>query len=296
MRESLPPLSWLRAFEATARHLSFTHAAQELALTQAAVSKQVKLLELHLGAKLFVRHARSLEITRLGQAYLPTVTQSFDALSIGTHQLFASKKSSVLTVRTSIGFGALWLAPRVWQFRTTHPDVHLRIISNVWREDDAEGHCDLDIRYGTGEWANRKSLQLTNEELFPVCHPAFLESGRLTSPADLEFQTLIEVMGYADGWSEWLSHARITFPNQPSRIAVDTTNMALAMLMPDFGITIGRSSLVSDALAAGTLVAPFGSCVPAKENLFLTVAPGHDTHPDADVFVRWLTGLKDHLA
>ncbi len=148
MRQSLPPLPWLRAFEATARHLSFTHAARELGLTQAAVSKQVKLLESRLNAALFIRHPRSLEITRVGQAYLPHDALAFDGLEAGTSALFAAGPQDGLTIRTSIGFGVLWLGPRIASFRAAHPDVALRIISNVWNERDPEGHCDLDIRYG----------------------------------------------------------------------------------------------------------------------------------------------------
>jgi LysR family glycine cleavage system transcriptional activator len=226
MRSALPPLNWLRAFEATARHLSFTSAAGELGLTQAAVSKQVKLLEEHLSSRLFIRHPRSLEITRVGQSYLPIVAQAFERIASGTGQLFVRGDHDVLTVRTSIGFGALWLAPRLEGFRKQHPDIPLRIISNVWQEDDLKGRCDLDIHYGTGGWQDRDSIQLTQDELFPVCHPDL----PVRSLENLRSETLIEVLGYREGWPEWLSRVGWPLDTATTCLAADTTNMAFAMM------------------------------------------------------------------
>ncbi|WP_083805714.1 LysR substrate-binding domain-containing protein [Roseobacter sp. SK209-2-6] len=288
MSRSFPPLIWLRAFEATARHLSFTHAAQELNLTQAAVSKQVKLLESYLKAPLFVRHARSIEITRVGQAYLPVVNQAFEDLAYGTHELFSKGPNDALTIRTSIGFGVLWLAHNLHDFQNHHPDIKLRIISNVWNENSSEGHCDLDIRYGDGEWPGLRVTQLTRDALFPACHPGLLASGALQNLASLREQTLIHVIGYAEGWSNWLREAKLDCAGDDKCLHVDTNNLGFEILTPTFGVILTRSSLARQRLATGSLAKPFSLEIPAQENFYLTQHETAIGHPDAKLFSDWL--------
>ena len=132
MSRKLPPLNWLRAFEASARSLSFTQAAAELNLTQAAISKQVKLLEHYLSEQLFIRNPRSLELTKTGEAYLPKVRDCFDRLAAGTNEVFGRRRSEMLTIRCMVGFSINWLAPRLPRFMARHPGVTIRIISSVW--------------------------------------------------------------------------------------------------------------------------------------------------------------------
>ena len=131
----LPPLPWLRAFEVSARHLSFTSAARELGLSQAAVSKQIKLLELKLGEPLFFRFPRSLGLTKAGEAFLPKVQDAFERLSAGASEVFGPRRADVLTIRCAVGFAVNWLAPRLPDFMARHPDIALRLISSVWNED-----------------------------------------------------------------------------------------------------------------------------------------------------------------
>ena len=171
MITDLPPLTWLRAFEAAARSRSFTHAAAELHLTQAAISKHVKALEQHLRQPLFIRHARSLELTKSGEAYLPSVQDALERLAAGTREVFGPRRTGVLTLRCAVAFAVNWLAPRLPAFLDANPDVNLRVISTVWNGPFDNDAFDLDIQYGRGDWAGFTSHRLTQETITPVCAP-----------------------------------------------------------------------------------------------------------------------------
>jgi LysR family transcriptional regulator, glycine cleavage system transcriptional activator len=167
MYRDLPPLTWLRAFEVSARLLSFTAAAQELHLTQAAVSKHVKSLEQRVQRQLFLRHPRSLELTKWGEAYLPKVQDALERLAIGTREVFGRPQGDLLTIRCAVSFAVNWLSPRLPRFLAQHPSSRLRILSSVWAEPfDAEA-CDLDIQYGTGTFADARCHRLTGSVTEP---------------------------------------------------------------------------------------------------------------------------------
>lgn len=162
MKKRLPPLNWLRAFEVSARHLNFTHAAQELNLSQAAISQQLKALESQLGAVLFKRLPRGLELTELGMAYFPVVRKSVEWLA-ATDEIFGQGHRSVLIVRSSLVFFTQWLVIRLPRFKALHPTIQLRVDSSIWVED-ADSDADLEIRYGQGRWSGRKSERLATPE------------------------------------------------------------------------------------------------------------------------------------
>ena len=164
MKRNLPPLPWLRAFEASARHLSFTNAAAELNLTQAAISKQIKLLEQFLREPLFHRRPRNLVLTKIGEAYLPKVHDAFERLAAGTDEVFGGRNTEVLTVRAAVGFSVNWLGWRLPRFFAQHPGIKVRIVSSVWNDTFDMDRFDLDILYGTGQWPGLRCDRLTFEE------------------------------------------------------------------------------------------------------------------------------------
>ncbi|MEL7230107.1 MAG: LysR substrate-binding domain-containing protein, partial [Pseudomonadota bacterium] len=287
---SIPPLNWLRAFEATARHLSFTHAAGELNLSQVAVSKQVKQLELHLREPLFIRHARSLELTRAGSAYLPKVRDAFLQLADGTREVFGSGwakgQKSVITVRCAIAFSTNWLAPRMARFHARHPHVQLRILSHVWSERVGDGNAlyDLDIRYGTAPWPGLQAERLTTDRLMPLCHPAMAQAA-LKEPADLLEQRLIHVLGYEDGWDRWLRAAQVE--GSVPGLQVDNSALAFALVEQNTGVALARSSMADHLLRGGRLVQPFDLTIPTKEAFYITWPTGTDPVGDAALFRDW---------
>lgn len=287
MKKKLPPLNWLRSFEASARHLSFTHAATELNLTQAAISQQVKGLETQLGTALFKRLPRGLELTDAGAAYLPAIHESIERLTVATEEVFGQGRAQLLTVRVNMVFFMKWLAPRLNDFRKQFPDVNLRITSNIWVDErDKSIENDLEIRYGRGYWQGFQADRLTKDELFPVCSPSYLES--LASPQDLEQHTLLHVIGYEEGWGHWLSQTGNSELELSQGFQFDTLVTALEMAMYGQGIALGRTSLVADMLASGQLVAPFEQRVPTHEAFYLVYHSHQLQHPHAEAFRDWL--------
>jgi LysR family glycine cleavage system transcriptional activator len=283
----LPPLTWLRAFEAAARRLSFTAAAQELHLTQAAVSKHVKSLEARLRQPLFIRHPRSLELTRWAEAYLPKVQDALERLSSGTREVFGRPGGAeVLTLHCAVSFAANWLAPRLPQWLAAHPGTPLRILSSVWADPVDATNCDLAIQYGTGVFGDATAHRLTRERLTPLCTPAL--AARLSHPDDLAGQRLIHVQGYQDGWGTWATAAGAHQIDPGQGIQTDTTVTALALAVAGAGVALGRDSMTAPYLAAGTLVAPFTLSVPVEEGFFL-INPKRSTpaHPSAECFAAW---------
>jgi LysR family transcriptional regulator, glycine cleavage system transcriptional activator len=285
----LPPLQWLRAFEVSARHLSFTSAAGELGLSQAAVSKQIKLLELKLGEPLFHRYPRSLGLTKAGEAFLPKVQDAFERLGAGASEVFGPRRSDVLTIRCAVGFAVNWLAPRLPDFLGRHPDIALRLLSSVWNDDAASEAFDLDIRYGDGNWPGVKSVPLTHERLQPVCSPALIEEAKLRRPADLKEQKLIHVLGYKEGWALWLKSVGVSPPPTNMGLQCDTSLIAFELAAHGIGVALGRTSMVERELASGRLIAPFDLTVPVEEGFHL-VMPEHATgNAQAVAFRGWIS-------
>lgn len=285
MHLDLPPLTWLRAFEASARTLSFTHAASELHITQAAVSKHVKSLESHLRQPLFVRLPRGLGLTKSGAAYLPKVQDALERLSIGTREVFGQRRSSALTVRCAVSFAVSWLAPRLPDFLDRHPGKTIRLLSSVWNEAFDANDFDLDIQYGTGSWPGFNSHRLTRESLAPLCAPGL---PALKSPDDLRRHRLLHVLGYHEGWGIWLKAAGADAVDAGSGLHLDTSLTAFELAAQGGGVALGRSSLATHALAMGRLIAPFGLAVPIDEAFHLIEPAGNSRHPDATQFVDWL--------
>ena len=288
MKKRLPPLNWLRSFEASARLLSFTHAASELNLTQAAVSQQLKGLESQLGVTLFKRLPRGLELTEAGLAYLPIVHEAISSLAVATEELFGQGRNRLLTVRVNLVFFTTWLAPRMHSFRQQYPDIGIRFTSNIWAaEQDRE--ADLDIRYGKGDWPQLKADCLTKDELFPVCSPELARSAYMPeTPEQLSDHPLLHVIGYEEGWGYWFKQAGFEFNEKSPGMQFDTLITALEMARFGQGFALGRTSLVAGMIASGELVAPFEQRVKTSEGFYLT-SPAHQyLHPKAETFRNWI--------
>lgn len=288
MFAELPPLIWLRAFEAAARHLSFTDAAQELNLTQAAVSKHVKSLEQHLRHPLFIRRARSLELTKLGEAYLPKVRDAFERLATGTREVFGGRRGQELTLRCAVSFAVNWLAPRLPAFWERHPGTAIRILSSVWNGAFDADVSDLDIQYGIGDWAGMRCHRLSWETITPLCAPSI--AARLHRPNDLANHRLLHVLGYQEGWGTWLSAAGADAVNPGQGVQFDTSLTAFELASQGGGVALGRRSVSSRARASGQLVAPFDLEVPINEAFYLLEPVGRRLHSDAELFIAWVCG------
>lgn len=285
----LPHLTWLRAFEASARHLSFTNAAQELNLTQAAISKQVKLLEHYLREPLFERKPRSLVLTKVGAAYLPKVRDGFERLAAGTEEVFGLRRSEVLTVRAPVGYSVNWIAPRLQQFFDLHPEIEVRLVSSVWGDQFDNERFDLDIQYGTGKWSGYSADRLTWEVIKPVCAPSLLEGPHaLRGPDDLAHHRLLHVLGYEEGWADWLRYANAKRVNSGQGLQFDTSLLAFEFASRGGGVALARSSMLGIESERGRLVEPFEIEAPLHEAFYLISPETGRDHPDAEKFRDWL--------
>ena len=288
MKKKLPPLNWIRTFQVSAHYLNFTQAAQDLNMTQEAVSQQIKGLEAQLGTVLFKRLPRGLELTKSGRAYIPIVHESIERLIEATDELFGQGQTRPLTIRSSLIFFTTWLAPRLGRFRRMHPHVKLRLPTNIWVEE-LDKESDMEIRYGVGDRPGVNCHRLTWDNLIPVCSPDLLSAPiPLISPNQLSEHTLLHVDGYNEGWAYWLNKTGFQNIDSSQGIHFDTLISALEVAKSGEGIVLGRSSLIKKMIATGQLVAPFEQKLPTSEAFYLVSSNQDLEHPHAELFRTWL--------
>ena len=256
MQRNLPPLNALRAFEAAARHLNFTRAAEELNVTQTAVSHQVKLLEERLGFRLFRRLNNALILTEKGESYLPSIREAFDLLSESTETLVGGEDVRTLTVSVLPNFALRWLIPRMSGFQARHPQLDLRLFTAYREMDFLREDIDVAIRLGD-DWPGLNCDYLFSSEIFPVCSPSLLKRRPLRRAEDLAGLTLLHVFTSPEDWSLWLTAAGAPEIPTDRGPKFDSYALALEAAACGCGVAMGRTAFVQDDLASGRLVAPF---------------------------------------
>jgi DNA-binding transcriptional LysR family regulator len=281
----LPSLNGLRAVEASARLGSFAAAGHELAVTQAAVSRMVRLLEERLGYPLFERHANRLALTWQGRTLLPGLTSAFDAVATLAAQIGGMSHARVLTVGVGTSFAMRWLIPRLGGFQARHPDIEVRIATggaqNPIRDDWTCG-----IVLGDGNWPGFEADPLFSADLFPVCTPAIAQ--RLKTPGDLRNETLLQVARQDEDWPSWLHAAGLRLRPEKRGPRFDSYALALQAAVDGLGVAIGLRPYVEDDLAARRLVAPFAITVPKDQAWYLIASPARRDDPSFAAFRNWL--------
>jgi LysR family transcriptional regulator, glycine cleavage system transcriptional activator len=288
MPRRLPPLNALKAFEAAARHESFTRAAEELCVTQGAVSHQVKALESELGLKLFNRERQRLIITDAGRAYLEVVRDALDRISAGTERLLQRQSAGALTISTSPNFAAKWLVHRLARFADAHPGIDLRINATMHHVDFAREDIDLAIRHSDGQPSGLHVTRLCTEELAPVCSPKLLQ-GRagLRKPTDLLRHTLLHINDRGD-WLKWLSAAGIEDAELSRGPVLNQASMALDAAADGQGVVLARSALAAWDLINGRLVRPFALALPVSYAYWIVCPKATAKLPKIVTFREWL--------
>lgn len=294
MANRLPPLNSLRAFEAVARRLSFTEAADELCVSTAAVSHQIRALEGHLGTVLFRRSSRSLSITPAGAILLPEVREAFVRLHNATAQLRRRELAGPLTIAVPPSFAAKWLIPRLSALRRDCPEIEVRIACARELVDFASSDVDVAIRYGRGRYSGLHSDLVMTSEYFPVCSPA-LASGTpgLSAPDDLRHFTLLhdEILlrlPTIPSWQTWLNAAgaRLVDPSGGPRF--DTSFLSLEMAIAGKGVALALGTLAEGDLGEGRLVRPFSCSLPSECCFFLVCPDTSLTQSKVRMFRAWL--------
>jgi LysR family glycine cleavage system transcriptional activator len=291
MTGRLPSLNGLRAFEAAARHLSFTQAASELNVTQTAISHQIKRLELELGVRLFVRQNRSLTLTPEASQYLPGVRAAFNDLKLATDRLLRKDQDHVLTVSTLASLAAKWLLPRLSAFQEAHPGIDVRITTSTGLVDFQRDNVDAAIRYGRGQWPGVRADWLMADEVFPVCSPALANGTKpLKCPEDLREHVLLHTSNAnSDDWRLWLTAAGLPadLSKQPG-VTFDLIFMTIQAAIDGIGVAMGRTSYVQDDIAKGRLVVPFKIALPADAGFYLVSPQARADSPKLSAFREWL--------
>ncbi|MDX1400711.1 MAG: LysR substrate-binding domain-containing protein [Kiloniellales bacterium] len=286
MRKGLPPLQWLRSFEAAARHMSFTLAAEELGITQSAVSQQVKSLETFLGQALFLRRPRSLALTEAGRSYLPTIREAFSILAEGTSAFVGPRPEKLVEIKSNPAFSVHWLAPRLGQFFDRYPDVQINLSTAMWDVDFTGGYGSIEIRFGRGEWGGDAGEKLSSIMLFPIASPELAE--KINSPSDLADQTLFHISGGLHDWDYWFEAQGIPAVKGRTQHILNTYVMTFELARRGLGVAMAHSVLVEDLLQRGDLVRLFDGEVLAREAYYL-VGPRHgETSAAAGLFCSWL--------
>lgn len=289
MGRRLPPLNAVRAFEAAARHLSFTKAAEELNVTQAAVSHQVKALEERLQVPLFRRLNRGLVLTGAGASYLRELEDIFDRLEEATKRLRASEAMGALTVSTSTSFAAKWLVPRLQRFRERRPDIDVRIDANDSLTDFRRDDVDIAIRYGRGVYPGLSSVQLLQDIVFPVCSPKLLEGPhQLQAPADLKHFTLLHDQGVVEDWRTWLRTAGVSEVDPTRGPVFSHSAMMIEAAIAGQGVALARRSMVARDVREGRLVQPFPLSLKAEFSYWVVCPELSADKPKIAEFRNWL--------
>jgi LysR family glycine cleavage system transcriptional activator len=295
MARILPPLNAVRAFEAAARHLSFTKAAEELFVTPAAISQQVKLLEGHLGQPLFRRLNRSMALTDAGRLLLPGFGEGLDRIALALRTLKQQQELGPLDVNTSPAFASKWLIPRLDHFQDRAPDIEVRITASLDLVDFDRDEVDVAIRFGAGKYPGLGVEYLMGEEVFPVCAPSLLEGEHpLKLPEDLQHHHLLHdgTLQFGDltpDWRMWLQAAGVENVNPNYGMTLRPGSMVVEAAIEGQGVALGRRSLVANDLATGRLVRPFALSLPVSSfSHWLAYKPEAIRRPKVKAFRDWI--------
>jgi len=284
----LPPLNALKAFEAAARHLSFTRAADELYVTQAAVSHQVKGLEEFLGVQLFLRRNRSLLLTPEGQTYYLELKEIFDHIVQATDRVkFASQRGS-LTISLPPSFAILWFVPRLSRFREAYPDIDVRIRAVDEVDGSLTDDVDVAIYYGAGKWPGLRAYKLHNEYLIPVCSPLLLGGTKpLREPRDLLNHTLLHDET-RNAWKDWFKLVGIDKDKGDNGPIFSHSNLALKAAVHGQGIALANNVLVKPEIDAGHLIQIFPEALPRQKSFYLVCRDSQSEVGKIATFRNWL--------
>lgn len=293
MGRRLPPLNSLKCFEAAGRLLSFTGAARELNVTQAAISHQIKVIEEFLGLSLFVRYPRRLALTEQGKALLPEVIEAFDRVSVAIGALNKEQYSNTISVRLAPSFAAKWLSPRLKYFWLQYPEIDLCLFHAHAAVDFEREEIDVAVTYGKGNWPGVVADRLLSLDFFPVCSPTFLHTDKpLTCIDNLRYYALLHD-GDNECWRDWLELAGATGIPANKGTIINDTNVLIQAAIDGQGIALGSTTFVEDHLESGKLIKPFELALENDFSYYIVCPQSHLQNPAVLAFKEWLLSLVE---
>jgi len=288
MNKPLPSLISMRAFESTARHMSFTHAAQELCVTQAAISHQIKALEEYVGKPLFRRINRTVKLTKTGKYYAAQLHDAFDILHKATAEVTLRAVDNVLSISTFDSIASAFLMPRLDNLHKTYPKLAIHVITSDRFCDFVRDDIDLEIRYGDGNWPQYHVTKLADEQIVPICSPTFLPKGtKIKTAADLlQFRIIHDIM--KTDWQDWFSANGIEDANIENGYTINHSHLVVQAAINGEGIALGRSLLIQDALASHALIKPFNVPIESEYAYYLVCPKTIADDEWVTIFRTWL--------
>ena len=288
----IPPLPWLRAFEAASRNGNFSSAGEELGLTPAAISHQVRSLEDHLGYPLFSRQTRPMELTMMGELYLPWVIKAFETLRMGTHDVFGARQTQPVRIRCLPTFAQAWLLKRLPDFRARHPEINLQLHVGTWASAIQSDQLDIEIRFGDGNWAGQRATLLSHDPVLPLCHPD--QRPKNDTLDALRDAPLIEIIGVADNWRQFFRQENLTPPTRLSPITVDQSSAALEIAANGLGYALVSGCFAAPYLQDGRLVRALTRELKTDHAIYVTCAAGPVSY-ECQLFHDWLVDHSSPL-
>lgn len=285
MKRPPPPLHLIRSFECAARHLSFTRAAAELGYTQAAISTHVRALEKYVGRKLFVRRARSLALTEIGEAFLPTLRQALDQIERATDAVVTGSRNRSVVLACPISLAENWLPPRLADFNRLNPDIEVLVHATVWDSPDDDS-ADLTISIHRDDDLPVGMRKLWEERLVLVAAPAVARA--LSTPDDLRNAKRIAIAGRQDVWPVMFDALGVPASGAAPALRSNSTNVALELAASGAGVTVALASLARTYIARGLLTRVFDASPPSPWSYYIETPSAHPG--------RWVLGLRDHLS
>ncbi|OJH43328.1 transcriptional regulator GcvA [Paracoccus sp. SM22M-07] len=292
MTQQLPPLNPLKAFEAAARLSSLTLAAEELNVSQVAVSRQVRVLEEYLDVALFRRLHRGIEVTREGQQLYEGVTQAFQDIAVAARLVSRRGRRDILSIQSYTTFSQRWLIPRLGQFHDSHPRIEVRLSSSTAPVDFNAQNLDAAIRSGRGDWPDLYSEKLVDIELTPVCSPLLHSNAQLRMPQDLAKVRLLHSMARPGDWAAWIAKSKAKVDSAPG-LRFENSALAYEAALLDIGTAIAVKPFVQRQLQNGSLVAPFDLTLNTGEAYYITWP--RNVSPSGPL-MKFLTWIKEQMA
>jgi len=286
MKDGLPPLGWLRTFEAAARELSFTGAARDLNMTQSAVSQQIKSLEGYLGRSLFHRRPRVLELTEAGITYVPVVREAFRTLERGTRAV-TGRDNGEIRVECNLSLAVNWLAPRLKKLREDHPEIRLNLTAELWEPREMAEGMDVEIRYSLRPADTVRAELLHRDRYYPVCAPDYV-----VSLSSLAQQPLYDCTNLLGNWRSWAEDCGLHWPD-PHVTYATTFSVLLPAVEAGAGLCLAHDAIAARLIEQGRLIAPFPHRALMPEAYYLIQSPQAEQRKEVQIFVAW---LKQELA
>lgn len=292
MRRDLPPLTALIAFEAAARNMNFTRAAEELNVTQPAVSHQIQMLEADLGVKLFKRSGRQISLTETGQIYSRTVMEALSRIADSTLAIRSATDQGAVTIATNPGVAAFWLMPRLETFQSLHPELQVRVLTSERDRNLPLKDLDIAIRFGSGSWEDAVSEILMPEEVIPVCSPSYGEGVEEWTPARIwNDQRRLHQEDDEARWYTWEDWRQVWVPDQPPgtpRIVFSNYSVKIMQVVGGRGIGLGWTHMLRDLLDSGALVPAGNFPISSERGYFVVVPSGKPVRPEVGALRDWL--------